>query len=129
MIKETFVTELNKEFSIYGLITFSGENKDNKKLNLINPSNNLKFEVKKDTYKTSISFALRKKTRRKLYTVASDNVFDFGLLHSKKNKTIGEKHKILEIIDIIKILALQVETENYLNPINISLNTNNVINS
>ena len=70
-----------------------------------------------------------KKTRRKLYTVVSDNVFDFGLLHSKKNKTIGEKHKILEIIDIIKILALQVETENYLNPINISLNTNNVINS
>ena len=49
MIKETFVTELNKEFSIYCLITFSGENKNNKKLDLINPSNNLKFEVKKDT--------------------------------------------------------------------------------
>ena len=66
MIKETFVTELNKEFPIYGLITFSGENKDNKKLNLINPSNNLKFEVKKDTYKTSISFALRKKNTKKI---------------------------------------------------------------
>ena len=66
MIKETFVTELNKEFSIYGLITFSGENKDNKKLNLINPSNNLKFEVKKDTYKTSISFALRQKNTKKI---------------------------------------------------------------
>ena len=49
MIIETFVTELNKEFSIYGLITFSGENKNNKKLDLINPNNNLKFEVKKDT--------------------------------------------------------------------------------
>ena len=48
MIKETFVTELNKEFSIYDLITFSVENKNNKKLGLINPSNNLKFEVKKD---------------------------------------------------------------------------------
>ena len=47
MIKETFVTELNKEFSIYDLITFSDENKDNKKLDLLNPSNNLKFEVKK----------------------------------------------------------------------------------
>ena len=47
MIKETFVTELNKEFSIYGLITFSGKNKNNKKLDLINPSNNLKFGVKK----------------------------------------------------------------------------------
>ena len=65
MIKETFVTELNKEFSIYGLITFSGENKDNKKLDLINPSNNLKFEVKKDTYKTSISFALGKVHEKK----------------------------------------------------------------
>ena len=34
---------------------------------------------------------------------------------------------MLEIMDTIKILGLQVETENYLNPINISLNTNNVI--
>ena len=40
MIKGTFVTELSKEFSIYILITFSGENKKNKKLDLINPSNN-----------------------------------------------------------------------------------------
>ena len=64
---------------------------------------------------------------KRLYTVVSDNVFNFDLLRSKKNKTIGEKRKILEIIDIIKILLLQVETENYLNPINISLNTNNVI--
>ena len=47
MIKETFVTELNKELSIYGLTTFSGGNKNNKKLDLINASNNLKLEVKK----------------------------------------------------------------------------------
>ena len=46
LIKETFVTELNKEFSIYGLITFSAENKDNKKL-LIKSNKNLKFEVNK----------------------------------------------------------------------------------
>ena len=48
MIKETFVTELNKEFSIYGLITLSGGNKNNKKLDLITPSNTLKLAVKKD---------------------------------------------------------------------------------
>ena len=127
MIKETFITELNKEFSIYGLITFSGENKDNKKLDLIKPSNNLKFEVKKDTYKTGISFELGKVHEKKSYSVVSNNVYNFGLLHSKKYETIVEKHKMLEIIDTIKILGLQVETENYLNPINISLNTYNVI--
>ena len=114
-----------KEFSICGLITFSGENKG-KKLDLINPSNNLKFEVEKDIYKTSISFELGK-IYKKSYTVASDNVFNFGLLPSKKNKTIDEKCKMLEIIDTIKISGLQVETENYLNSINIPLNTNNVI--
>ena len=64
---------------------------------------------------------------KKSYSVVSNNIFNFGLLRSKKNKTIGEKRKILEIIDTIKILGLQVETENYLNPINISLNINNVI--
>ena len=30
MRNEIYVTQLNKEFSIYGLITFSGENKNNK---------------------------------------------------------------------------------------------------
>ena len=35
MINEIYVTQLNKEFSIYGLITFSGENKNNKKLDLV----------------------------------------------------------------------------------------------
>ena len=62
-----------------------------------------------------------------MYSVVSDNAFNFGLLRSKKNKTIGERRKMLKIMDIINILGLQVETENYLNPINISLNTNNVI--
>ena len=109
------------------MITFSGESKDNKKLDLINASNNLKFEVKKDTYKTSISFELGKVLEKFFYIVVSDNVFNFGLLCSKKNKTIGEKHKMSEIVNKIKILGLQVETENYLNPVNISLNTNNVI--
>ena len=47
MVKETFITELNKEFSIYDLITFFGENKNNKKLNLINSNRNLKFQLKK----------------------------------------------------------------------------------
>ena len=125
MIKETFVTDLTKEFSIYGLITFSGENKD-RKLDLIKPSNNLML-LKKDIYKTSISFELGKVHEKNPYIVVSDDVFNFGLLRSKKNKAIGEKHKLLEIINTIKILGLQVETENYLNPINMSLNTNNVI--
>ena len=52
-------------------MSFSGENKDNKKLDLIKPSNNLKFEVKKDTCRTSISFELGKVHEKKSYSVVS----------------------------------------------------------
>ena len=56
MINKIYVTQLNKEFSIYGLITFSGENKNNKKLDLIMPDNNIKFQLKRDVYKYSTGF-------------------------------------------------------------------------
>ena len=44
VINEIYVIQLNKEFSIYSLITFSGENKNNRKLDLITPDNNIKFQ-------------------------------------------------------------------------------------
>ena len=48
VIKKTFTTEPQKEFSIYGLISFSGETKENNKLDLI------KFEIIKDIYKNNM---------------------------------------------------------------------------
>ena len=60
IIKPTFATEVQKEFSIYGLISFSGETKKKKinKLDLIKPGDNLKFELIDDVYKNSFSFEL-----------------------------------------------------------------------
>ena len=49
------------------------------------------------------------------------------MLRSKKNKTVGEKRRMLEVIDTIQILGLQIEAQNFLNPITISLNSYNVI--
>ena len=60
IIKPSFTTELQKEFSIYGLINFSGESKKNNKLDLISPQNNLKFELEKDIYKTELKSELNK---------------------------------------------------------------------
>ena len=45
----------------------------------------------------------------------------------KKIKKLVKSVKMLEIIDTIKISGLQVQTGKHLNPISISLNTNNVI--
>ena len=48
IIKPTFATEIQKEVSIYGLISFSGETKKKKKkkkLDLIKPTDSLKFKI------------------------------------------------------------------------------------
>ena len=66
IIKPTFATEVQKEFSIYGLISFSGETKKNNKLDLIKPGDNLKFELIDDVYKNS-KFRVGKSSYEKIF--------------------------------------------------------------
>ena len=49
-----------QEFSIYDLISFSGETKKDNKFELVSPQNKLKFEMIKDTYKNDMKFELSK---------------------------------------------------------------------
>ena len=103
-INEIYVTQLNKEFSIYGLITFSGENKNNKKLDLVMPDNDIKFQLKRDVYKNCIGFELAKVHKKKSYIVINNKILNFRLLRSDKNRFVGQKYKMKEIIDIVRVL-------------------------
>ena len=127
MINEIYVTQLNKEFLIYGLITFSSENKNNKKLDLVTPDNYINFQLKRDVFKNSIGFELAKVHEKKSYTVINNKTLNFGQLRSDKNRFVGQKYKMKEIIDIDRVLGSQVESENYLNTINISMNSNDFL--
>ena len=49
------------------------------------------------------------------------------MLRSDKNRFAGQKYKTKEIIDTVRVLGLQVESENYLNPINTSMNSNELL--
>ena len=51
IITETCVTELNKNFLTYGLISFSNETKADSKLVLISPSSKPKFNLRKTLIK------------------------------------------------------------------------------
>ena len=93
IIKPTFATELQKEFSIYGLISFSGETKKNNKLDLIKPGDNLKFELIDDVYKNSLSFELRKVHTKKPFNVVSNKVFNFAILQTEKTKERVKKER------------------------------------
>ena len=127
MIKPTFTTELQKEFSIYGLINFSGEQKKKNKLNLISPHNSLKFEIERDVFKNEIKFELNKVHSKKTFDIVGDHILNFGMLSNKK-KRIGEKRqRPLEIIDSVNIIGIQNIEYDYLNPIHININSENII--
>ena len=96
-------------------------------MDLVRPDNNIKFQLKRDVYKNSTGFELAKVYKRKSYTVINNKILNFGLLRSNKNRFVGQKYKMKEIIDIVRVLGLQVESENYLNPINISMNSNELL--
>ena len=93
MITETFVTELNENASTYDLISFSGETKTGNKLHLTTPHNKLKFNLKKDIYKNKAGFELGKVHTKMLFSTRRDNVLNFGILCTRKNKTVGKKIK------------------------------------
>ena len=91
IIKPTFVTENGKDFSISGLISYSGENKEDNKLDLIKPTDCLKFQVLKDTYRNSLSFELGKVHENRSFTVVGDRIFNLGLLKTKKQSDWSKK--------------------------------------
>ena len=127
VIKPIYTTELQQEFSIYGLISFSGETKENNKLDLIRPTERLKFQIIKDLYKNKLEFELSKVHSKKSFNVVSDKVFNFGMLRTKRKKTIGQKRPFnREIIETIKIFGIQNSEYNFLNLVYISITSDHI---
>ena len=91
VIKPTYTTELQQEFSIYGLISFSGKTKKNNKLDLIRPTERLKCQFIKDVYKNKLEFELRKVHTKKSFNVVSDKVFNFSMLRTEEKKNWTKK--------------------------------------
>ena len=105
-----------------------GETKKNNKLDLIKPGDNLKFELIDDVCKNSLSFELGKVHSQKSFNVVSDKAFNFAILRTEKNKRTGEKRAtVLQIIDTIRILGIQDNDVNFLNPITILISSDTVI--
>ena len=125
MIKPTFTTELQQEFNIYGLIYFSGDQKN--KLHLIRPKSKLKFQFDKDIYKKQMKFEKAKVHKKKTFNVVGDYISNFSMLKTEQNG-IGYKRKVqMELVDEISILGIQNLEFNVLNPIYISINSDSII--
>ena len=127
MIRPSFTTELQVEFSIYGLVNFSAEVDEEKKLKIISPKNYLNFDVLKDTYKNNLQLELTKVHTEKTFEIVGDKVYNFGILALDKRNKIGRKRSTMpEIIDKVIIIGIQNTGYSYLNPINIQIKSESI---
>ena len=107
--KPIFTTELQQEFSIYGLISFSIETKKNNKLDLIRPTKRLKFQFIKDVYKNKLEFELSKVHTKKSFNVVSNKVFNFGMFRTEGKKQLDKKELLIEkLLKELKYLAFKI---------------------
>ena len=116
VIKPIFTTELQQEFS-------------NDKLDLIRPTERLKFEFIKDVYKNKLEFELSKVHTKKSFNVVSNKVFNLLRTNVKnRGKKIIEQKRAFnrEIIETIKISGVQNSDYNFLNPIYISIKSDHI---
>ena len=127
MIRPSFTTELQTEFSIYGLVNFSGKVNKEKKLKIVSPKNYLTFDVLKDTYKNNLNLELTKVHTKKTFEITGDKVYNIGILAVEKRKHVGQKRLIMpEIIDKIIIIGIQNSGYSYLNPVNIQIKSESI---
>ena len=75
-----------------------------------------------------MAFELSKVHTKKSFNLVSNQVFNFGILRTKKKKMVGQKRPIYEqIIDSIEVLSIQNNDYNFLNPIYISITSDSLI--
>ena len=77
MITETYLSELNENISIYGLIAQLGKtnNKENK-LHLITAEQKLKFVLKMDAYRNKLELKLGQDNTKTSFRTPPDNVLN-----------------------------------------------------
>ena len=127
-IVPSFTTELQTEFSIYGLVNFSNKARtETEKLNIISPKNYLHFNIINDTLKNKLNLELTKVHTKKNFEITDNKIYNFGILR-KEGENIGKKRKVeRKVMDIIRIIGLQKTEHQYLNPVHIHIKSESII--
>ena len=124
LIKESYITAINKIFSLYGSTSYFDRKTENEILKLVSPENSLRFLVDKDTVRNNLSFQLAS---------VSGGV---PTLKDKKNHNLsltklGRKRKLpmKEPTETVIIYAQQnFEVAGGLNPAQIEIEDDRVLN-
>ena len=116
---------------IYGSITSLGETTSTDQVDLIIPQKKIRFNFQNDTYKSQIALELARVKDEEVINGTDKKIRNFVILSTKTNKRIGQKKTEMswQLIHTFHIKALQnLEEYDKLNPINIRINPNQIIN-
>ena len=123
IIKETFVSELNKKVSLLGGVWYyvKANSKDGK-IELVTPRNKLKFDIKQNISLPELSLSIAPVIASQKLNLRERKIKNLLIISTfSKNR----KRKMRDILDTIMIKALQ-KFENYmvLNPLDIDIRSN-----
>ena len=114
VVKQSFITELNKFLPIYYLVSNFSEKKGKNKI--VSSQNRQKFFIEKTTEKDNLSLQITKVSRKEIQT--TDNT-----VHNFQIAKIGKKRKQkMNVVDFISVRRQQQFEENAdINPIEIKI--------
>ena len=95
MLKNTFTSELDKDITIYGSISYFEKTKENNKVYLITTRHKLNFAIAKEVYKEKIKLELAKGSSQSTMHITINAIKHFGILSTKKDKRIGQKENTM----------------------------------
>ena len=125
LIRETFITELNKKIYLIGSIAFYDKAVETGKAFLIESDRQLKFDFKQNQVAEDLSFNVSHTTKSAKILLKEDNIHNFLLISTEKLTRVGQKRKKTEIIDDVIAKALQsYDKYTTLNPLEINLQFN-----
>ena len=125
LIRETFVSELNKRVYLIGSISFYEEANETGKSFLTRNETKLKFDIKKNQVIENFNFNLSHTNASGKILFKKDEIQNLMIIGTEKRTRNGQKRKMVEVIDTIIVKALQsYDKYSTLNPLEINLNSN-----
>ena len=125
LIRETFITEINKRVNLIGSINFYEKAEKTGKSFLITSRTKLKFNVKENQQTENFNFNLSHTNESGKILLKKDEVDNSLIVATEKLIRSGQKRKMVEIVDTIIVKALQsYDKYSTLNPLEINLNSN-----
>ena len=124
LIKQTFVTEINKLLSIYGSISYFDKKGRNETTQIISFNDPLKFFLSNDTVKNSLDFKLTK-INGSLPAIRDKKVHNFSFTEIGTKR---KKHMNGPIETVIVKGQQKFDLHDILNPIEIETNDDRTLN-